>query len=125
MTATLALAQELIRRASVTPKDAGCQPYLAERLARLGFVVPLGGTTLFFRRDLLEAVGAWDAFNVTEDADLGIRLAQTLDITESRRVGAGVIVGEGGVITQTHPQRELDWFHAGGAVSCETSGDSP
>lgn len=38
MTATLALAQELIRRASVTPEDAGCQPYLAERLARLGFV---------------------------------------------------------------------------------------
>lgn len=45
-------------------------------VARLGLAVPLGGTTLFFRRDLLEAVGAWDAFNVTEDADLGIRLAR-------------------------------------------------
>ncbi|MGR3433309.1 MAG: glycosyltransferase [Shimia sp.] len=43
-------------------------------LARLGLPVPLGGTTLFFRRGPLEAVGAWDAHNVTEDADLGVRL---------------------------------------------------
>ena len=45
-------------------------------LARLGFVVPLGGTTLFFRRDILEKLGGWDAHNVTEDADLGLRLAR-------------------------------------------------
>ncbi|MEL7026987.1 MAG: glycosyltransferase family 2 protein, partial [Pseudomonadota bacterium] len=45
-------------------------------IARLGFAVPLGGTTLFFRRSVLETVGAWDAHNVTEDADLGIRLAR-------------------------------------------------
>ncbi|GIT90365.1 glycosyl transferase [Jannaschia pagri] len=45
-------------------------------IARMGLVVPLGGTTLFFRRSALEAVGAWDAHNVTEDADLGIRLAR-------------------------------------------------
>lgn len=45
-------------------------------LARLGFVVPLGGTTLFFRRDILEELGGWDAHNVTEDADLGLRLAR-------------------------------------------------
>ncbi|PPB81182.1 cellulose synthase/poly-beta-1,6-N-acetylglucosamine synthase-like glycosyltransferase [Albidovulum inexpectatum] len=45
-------------------------------LARLGLVVPLGGTTLFFRRSVLERIGAWDAHNVTEDADLGIRLAR-------------------------------------------------
>lgn len=45
-------------------------------VARLGLVVPLGGTTLFFRRDALERVGAWDAWNVTEDADLGVRLAR-------------------------------------------------
>lgn len=35
---TLALAQELIRRNSITPEDAGCQPYIAERLAKIGFV---------------------------------------------------------------------------------------
>ena len=45
-------------------------------LARLGLVVPLGGTTLFFRRDVLNELGGWDAHNVTEDADLGVRLAR-------------------------------------------------
>ncbi len=43
---------------------------------RLGIPIPLGGTTVFFRRGALETVGAWDAFNVTEDADLGMRLAR-------------------------------------------------
>ena len=45
-------------------------------VARLGMPIPLGGTTLFFRRDVLDSIGRWDAFNVTEDADLGIRLAR-------------------------------------------------
>ncbi len=45
-------------------------------LSRLGFVIPLGGTTLFFKRSLLDELGAWDAHNVTEDADLGLRLAR-------------------------------------------------
>ncbi len=45
-------------------------------LAKMGLVVPLGGTTLFFRRNVLEALGGWDAHNVTEDADLGVRLAR-------------------------------------------------
>lgn len=43
-------------------------------LARLGLPLPLGGTTLFFRRRALENLGGWDAHNVTEDADLGMRL---------------------------------------------------
>ncbi|WP_226780506.1 glycosyltransferase [Oceaniglobus trochenteri] len=45
-------------------------------LARLGLVLPLGGTTLFFRKSALMALGGWDAHNVTEDADLGLRLAR-------------------------------------------------
>ncbi|MBS0124529.1 glycosyltransferase family 2 protein [Thetidibacter halocola] len=45
-------------------------------LVRLGLAVPLGGTTVFLRRDALEAVGGWDAHNVTEDADLGMLLAR-------------------------------------------------
>ncbi len=45
-------------------------------IARLGFAIPLGGAGLFFRRAALEATGRWDAHNVTEDADLGIRLAR-------------------------------------------------
>ncbi len=43
---------------------------------RLGLVLPLGGTTVFFRRTALEALGRWDAHSVTEDADLGLRLAR-------------------------------------------------
>jgi glycosyltransferase XagB len=43
---------------------------------RLGLPIPLGGTTVFFRRRILEQIGAWDAHNVTEDADLGMRLAR-------------------------------------------------
>ena len=45
-------------------------------LVRLGLPIPLGGTTVFFRRSALEAFGRWDAHNVTEDADLGVRLAR-------------------------------------------------
>jgi len=45
-------------------------------MARLGLALPLGGTTLYMRRDVLESLGGWDAHNVTEDADLGFRLAR-------------------------------------------------
>ena len=43
-------------------------------LVQLGAPIPLGGTSNHFRRDVLLELGAWDPFNVTEDADLGIRL---------------------------------------------------
>lgn len=42
----------------------------------MGFAIPLGGTSVFFRRNVLEKLDGWDAHNVTEDADLGIRLAR-------------------------------------------------
>lgn len=51
-------------------------------VARLGLVIPLGGTTLFFRRPILEKLCGWDAHNVTEDADLGVRLARQGYVTE-------------------------------------------
>ena len=51
-------------------------------IARMGLVIPLGGTTLFFRRNILETLGGWDAHNVTEDADLGVRLARHGYVTE-------------------------------------------
>ncbi|WP_417685153.1 glycosyltransferase family 2 protein [Roseibium sp.] len=37
---------------------------------------PLGGTSNHFKRSVLERIGGWDKYNVTEDADLGIRLAR-------------------------------------------------
>jgi cellulose synthase/poly-beta-1,6-N-acetylglucosamine synthase-like glycosyltransferase len=42
--------------------------------ARVG-MVPLGGNTVFVRRDMLEKLGGWDEHCLTEDADLGIRLS--------------------------------------------------
>ena len=44
-------------------------------LSRLDMPVPLGGTSNHFRKGVLQRLGGWDAWNVTEDADLGIRLA--------------------------------------------------
>ena len=38
------------------------------------FSLPLGGTSNHFRTSALRALGAWDAYNVTEDCDLGLRL---------------------------------------------------
>lgn len=43
-------------------------------MGRIGLPFPLGGTSNHFRVDVLREVGGWDAFNVTEDADLGFRL---------------------------------------------------
>lgn len=42
--------------------------------AKIG-MVPLGGNTVFMRRDLIERVGGWDEQCLTEDADIGIRLS--------------------------------------------------
>ena len=49
---------------------------LLPALVKLRLPLPLGGTSNHFRRAALEAVGAWDPYNVTEDADLGIRLTR-------------------------------------------------
>jgi cellulose synthase/poly-beta-1,6-N-acetylglucosamine synthase-like glycosyltransferase len=38
--------------------------------------IPLGGTSNHFRTADLRALGAWDPYNVTEDADLGMRLCK-------------------------------------------------
>ena len=43
-------------------------------LERLDMPIPLGGTSNHFRIDVLRELHAWDPFNVTEDADLGIRI---------------------------------------------------
>ncbi|MDH6265710.1 cellulose synthase/poly-beta-1,6-N-acetylglucosamine synthase-like glycosyltransferase [Rhizobium sp. SG_E_25_P2] len=45
-------------------------PFLADR----GLPMPLGGTSNHVRTDVLRGVGGWDPYNVTEDADLGMRL---------------------------------------------------
>jgi glycosyltransferase XagB len=42
--------------------------------ARLG-MTPLGGNTVFFTRHVLQRVGGWDEWDLTEDADIGIRIS--------------------------------------------------
>lgn len=55
---------------------AGQFDVLLPVLSALGLPIPLGGTSNHFRRPVLDQVGGWDPYNVTEDADLGIRLAR-------------------------------------------------
>lgn len=61
--------------------------HLLPGLERLNIPMPLGGTSNHFRTSALTAIHGWDPYNVTEDADIGIRLARlglrtrTLDST--------------------------------------------
>lgn len=50
--------------------------YLLPGLHLLNIPIPLGGTSNHFKTDVLMKLGAWDPYNVTEDADLGVRLTQ-------------------------------------------------
>ncbi len=54
-------------------------------MARMGLPFPLGGTSNHFRTDRLREVGGWDAWNVTEDADMGFRFAARGWRTETLR----------------------------------------
>jgi cellulose synthase/poly-beta-1,6-N-acetylglucosamine synthase-like glycosyltransferase len=62
--------------AMFTAEYAGQFDVFLPALSRLGMPLPLGGSSNHFRTATLRAVGAWDPYNVTEDADLGVRLAR-------------------------------------------------
>ncbi|PTQ92879.1 hypothetical protein C8P68_11010 [Mucilaginibacter yixingensis] len=47
--------------------------YMLPGLDTLDIPIPLGGTSNHFKMAALIELGAWDPFNVTEDADLGLR----------------------------------------------------
>ncbi|MDE3061307.1 MAG: glycosyltransferase, partial [Pseudomonadota bacterium] len=49
--------------------------FLLYGLDKLGIPIPLGGTSNHMALKKLKELGEWDPFNVTEDADLGTRLA--------------------------------------------------
>ena len=49
--------------------------YLLPGMMRSSSPIPLGGTSNHLRSDVVDKIGAWDPFNVTEDADLGLRIA--------------------------------------------------
>ncbi|WP_240229710.1 glycosyltransferase family 2 protein [Devosia lacusdianchii] len=50
--------------------------FMLPGLDRLKVPIPLGGTSNHFKLAALRHVNGWDPYNVTEDADLGVRLAQ-------------------------------------------------
>lgn len=69
-------ASENVLTALFAGEYAGLFARLLPALARWRLPVPLGGTSNHFRSVILREIGGWDAFNVTEDADLGVRLAR-------------------------------------------------
>lgn len=50
--------------------------YYLQGLDKVSAPIPLGGTSNHFRTGPLKDIGAWDPYNVTEDADLGMRIAR-------------------------------------------------
>jgi cellulose synthase/poly-beta-1,6-N-acetylglucosamine synthase-like glycosyltransferase len=59
-----------------TAEYAGQFDVFLPGLAHFRLPLPLGGTSNHFYTATLRKIGAWDSYNVTEDADLGIRLAR-------------------------------------------------
>ncbi|WEK03505.1 MAG: glycosyltransferase family 2 protein [Candidatus Devosia phytovorans] len=79
---------------------AGLFAVLLPALARWRLPMPLGGTSNHFRLSSLRDIGGWDAFNVTEDADLGMRLAR-------RRLKVDVLQSS---TRETAPTRLWPWL---------------
>ena len=48
-------------------------------------MIPLGGTSNHFDVEFLKAIGGWDSYNVTEDADLGVRIIQNGGVVQVLR----------------------------------------
>ncbi|MBN9309305.1 glycosyltransferase family 2 protein [Devosia sp.] len=69
-------ADESLLTALFAGEYAGQFGLMLPLIARLGLPMPLGGTSNHFRVAALRGLGGWDSFNVTEDADLGVRLAR-------------------------------------------------
>ncbi|QNG20194.1 glycosyltransferase [Rhodococcus triatomae] len=51
--------------------------FILPGLMRSSSPIPLGGTSNHLRRSVLDRIGTWDPYNVTEDADLGVRIAES------------------------------------------------
>ena len=59
-----------------TAEYAGLFDVFLPGLAAWRLPLPLGGSSNHFRTSALRQIGAWDPYNVTEDADLGMRLVR-------------------------------------------------
>lgn len=59
-----------------TAEYAGQFDVFLQGFSNFEMPLPLGGSSNHFRTSVLREVGGWDPYNVTEDADLGFRLAR-------------------------------------------------
>jgi cellulose synthase/poly-beta-1,6-N-acetylglucosamine synthase-like glycosyltransferase len=59
-----------------TASYAGQFDVVLPALATMYLPLPLGGSSNHFRTAALRKAGGWDPYNVTEDADLGVRLSR-------------------------------------------------
>lgn len=74
--------------------------FLLPALVKWNLPAPLSGSSNFFRRDVLDIIGHWDAYNLTEDADIGMRLARsgyTVDLLTKATI-------------EVAPNNFRDWF---------------
>lgn len=79
---------------------AGLFSVLLPALAQWQLLMPLGGTSNHFRLATLRQLGGWDAYNVTEDADIGVRLAR-------RRLRVGTLTS---ATRETAPTQLRPWM---------------
>jgi cellulose synthase/poly-beta-1,6-N-acetylglucosamine synthase-like glycosyltransferase len=77
-------------------------------LAKLKFFIPLGGTSNHFKTKELIKIGGWDSFNVTEDAELGIRICKNgyeVDVIKSYTLEEAPIYLENWILQRTRWQK--------------------
>ncbi len=98
--------------------------YLLPGMMRTGTPIPLGGTSNHLKRSVLDHIGAWDPHNVTEDADLGLRIARRV-ITRrcwirrpSRRPTATRSTGSGSGPGGTRATCRPGWCTSAARSSC-------
>lgn len=95
----------------------------------LGIPIPLGGTSNHFDTRLLRELGGWDPYNVTEDADLGLRIANhgyvvdTIDSATEEEACSRFVAWirqrtrwiKGYMVTAAvHTRHPVEWFRANG-----------
>jgi cellulose synthase/poly-beta-1,6-N-acetylglucosamine synthase-like glycosyltransferase len=95
----------------------------------LGIPIPLGGTSNHFDTRLLRELGGWDPYNVTEDADLGLRIANhgyvvdTVDSATEEEACSRFVAWirqrtrwiKGYMVTAAvHTRHPVEWFRANG-----------
>ena len=76
------------------------------RISKSGYILPFGGTTNFFRREILNELNGWEEGNLTEDYELAMRM-----YSNRQKDGKKYRIGYMDVITMEEtPQNLKSWF---------------